>query len=31
MTGLYHGAGEGGRDLVEKTFENIRKTRRPQQ
>jgi len=27
MAGLYHGAGEGGKDLVEKTFANIRKGR----
>ena len=25
MTGLYHGAGPGGRELIEKTFEGIRK------
>lgn len=25
MTGLYHGAGQGGRQLIESTFENIRK------
>lgn len=25
MTGLYSGAGEGGRNLIEQTFENIRK------
>ena len=25
MMGLYHGAGEGGRQVVEKTFENVRK------
>lgn len=25
MTGLYHGAGEGGKQLVESTFTNIRK------
>jgi hypothetical protein len=24
MTGLYHGAGVGGRDLIENTFRNIR-------
>jgi hypothetical protein len=29
MTGLYHGAGEGGRELIEKTFENIRQKRHP--
>jgi len=27
MTGIYHGAGEGGRQLIEKTFENIRRGR----
>ena len=25
MTGIYHGAGEGGRKLIEQTFENIRR------
>jgi len=25
MTALYHGAGEGGRNIIEKTFENIRR------
>ena len=25
MTALYHGAGEGGRKLIEDTFNNIRK------
>jgi len=29
MAGLYHGAGEGGRNLVEDTFTNIRKGRIP--
>ncbi len=29
MAGLYHGTGTGGKDLVEKTFENIRKGRLP--
>ncbi len=24
MNGIYHGCGEGGHDLIEKTFENIR-------
>jgi len=31
MIGLYHGTGKGGRDLVEKTFENIRKGRLQEQ
>jgi len=26
MHGLYHGAGEGGKNLIELTFNNIRKT-----
>jgi hypothetical protein len=25
LTGLYHGAGEGGRNLVERTFDDIRR------
>ncbi len=29
MRGLYHGAGEGGRELIDKTFENIRKGSAP--
>jgi len=29
MTGLYHEAGEGGKNLIEKTFENIRRKRHP--
>ncbi len=28
MSSLYHGAGEGGKDLIEKTFKNIREGRR---
>ena len=28
MTGLYHGAGKGGRKLIESTFQNIRGRRR---
>lgn len=31
MTALYHGAGEGGRKLIEQTFENIRSRRHPGQ
>lgn len=27
MAGLYHGTGAGGKDLIEKTIENIRKGR----
>jgi hypothetical protein len=27
MTALYHGAGQGGRELIEQTFENIRQRR----
>jgi len=30
MEGLYHGTGEGGRELIEKTFDNIRKGRIPE-
>lgn len=30
MMALYHGAGEGGRDLIERTFEDIRRGRQPQ-
>ena len=29
MSSLYHGAGEGGKDLIEKTFNNIREGRLP--
>ena len=29
MSALYYGAGEGGKDLIEKTFENIREGRLP--
>jgi len=29
MTGLYHGAGEGGRQLIEQTFENIKRGKHP--
>lgn len=31
MVGLYHGTGEGGRKLIEKTFHNIRKGRLQEQ
>lgn len=27
MSGLYHGAGEGGKNLIESTFENLKKSR----
>jgi hypothetical protein len=30
MTALYHGAGEGGRKLIEQTFEDIRRGHQPQ-
>jgi len=29
MAGLYHGLGQGGRDLIEQLFENIRKSPPP--